>query len=92
MTSISASTFQSTILRFPTQATIAEDSRGGWIRQDSNVGTTYFGFAILGADENDPVWKIRREIIAGDITSVTYADGNLNFDNVWTNRASLNYL
>ena len=91
MSSISANTFQATIPRFPIQVTIAEDSQGGWIRQDSNAGTTYFGFTILGADENNAVWKIRREIVTGNITSVAYADGNLNFDNIWADRAALNY-
>lgn len=52
----------------------------------------YRGEALPGAAEGDPVWRIREITIGGDNDVTTlYADGNANFDNVWTDRASLTY-
>ena len=52
---------------------------------------TYFGSAAVGSSEGSAVWKIKRLSISGAITSVAYADGNINYDNIWANRASLTY-
>lgn len=52
----------------------------------------YFGFAAPGAATSEPVWEIRRFTLGlgGDITC-EWADGDTEFDNVWDDRASLNY-
>ena len=51
---------------------------------------TYVGEAIIGSDESDPVWKVKRiDETSGVI--ILWADGNENFDNVWSNYASLVY-
>lgn len=56
------------------------------------VGTTeYYGFAPVGSSESSAVWQIKRLTVSGAITSITFADGDSNFDNVWDNRASLTY-
>jgi len=52
---------------------------------------TYFGFAAVGASESSAVWKIKRLSVSGSITKLEYADGNINYDNNWSNRASLTY-
>ena len=63
------------------------------VRIDETDGTTaYFGYAAVGSSESSSVWKIKRIHVSGATTSVTYADGNINYDNSWTNRASLTYL
>lgn len=54
-----------------------------------NDSTLYRGEAVPGSLEASPVWRIRKIIISavdGDIEE-KWADGNANFDNVWTDRA-----
>lgn len=72
-------------------AQIAEDATGGWLLKDSSAGTTYYGWTLGSTSQNAAVWKIRREVVSGNVTTVTYADGNANHDNIWANRASLSY-
>jgi hypothetical protein len=61
---------------------------------DANGNMAYLGWARPGADESKAVWKIAiQEFDAeGRMIARKYADGDLHFDNVWTNRAALNYL
>ena len=52
----------------------------------------YLGEAVVGSLTSDSVWKIQR--ITSDTTGslyIEFADGNINYDNVWDNRASLSY-
>ena len=58
---------------------------------DANATTTYFGFAPVGSSESSASWKIKRLTTSGSITKLEYADGNVNYDNNWSNRASLTY-
>lgn len=53
----------------------------------------YVGHAAVGSSEGSPVWRIKRVTITSndDSVSILWADSNANFDNVWTNRASLAY-
>lgn len=52
----------------------------------------YKGEAAVGSLETDPVWRIRKLIIGldGDVTEV-WADGNSNYDNIWTDRLTYTY-
>lgn len=54
----------------------------------------YTGTAPAGSSTASAVWRIKKTTIdsggEGDVT-VTWADGNTNFDNVWDNRLSLTY-
>lgn len=52
----------------------------------------YKGEANAGSLESANVWRIRRiEIgVDGDVTE-TFADGNSNFDNAWTDRLTKVY-
>jgi hypothetical protein len=52
---------------------------------------TYVGEAGDAAVENSSVWRIKKIVCVSDTLTVTWADGNTNFDNNWTNRASLSY-
>ncbi len=59
---------------------------------DEASGTvTYVGKAVTGSSSASAVWQVSKITVSGTVTAVTYADGNLNFDNVWDNRASLTY-
>ena len=40
---------------------------------------------------SNPVWRIKRISTSSGVI-VEWADGNVNFDNVWDDRASLSYL
>lgn len=55
---------------------------------DSDI--IYIGEAANGSATSGSVWKITR-LDLNTLLDVTYADGNLNYDNVWDNRESLSY-
>ena len=59
------------------------------IRVDEGATYTYFGFAATGTLDGAASWKIKRMTNAD--TTVLWADGNNNQDNIWTNRAALAY-
>lgn len=61
------------------------------IIDESVSGTTYIGVAQVASLQASGVWQIKRIIESSGITTITYADGNAEFDNVWNNRASLTY-
>lgn len=62
------------------------------IRLDQDdANTLYIGKADPGSVETDAVWQVRRLTVSGAVTSVLWADGDDEFDNVWQDRASLNY-
>lgn len=58
---------------------------------EASATVSYFGFALVGSSESSSVWKIKRLTVSSNITKVEYADGNINYDNNWSNRASLSY-
>jgi hypothetical protein len=55
-------------------------------------GTTYVGKAPPGSATSAAKWQVSRIVVAGGTTTVTWADGNITYDNVWDDRASLTYL
>lgn len=52
---------------------------------------TYIGLANPGTLAGAATWQIKRINVVGSLTAIEFADGNLNFDNVWNNRAILSY-
>ncbi len=65
----------------------------GWNKKDVNGSTTYLGYSlVINSSTAQAVWRIRKEVTSGNITTATYADGNGAYDNIWDNRASLTYL
>ena len=60
----------------------------------SSTTVNYLGEACFGAATSSAIWRITRLTYSGtdnaDIT-LEYADGNDEFDNIWDNRATLNY-
>lgn len=62
------------------------------IVDEANDTTTYVGYAKPGyADTSQANWKIKRIRISGTETIIEFADSNADFDNVWDDRASLDY-
>lgn len=57
----------------------------------ASATVTYIGEAIVGTLGSAPTWRIQRVTVAGAVTSIEWADGNANADNVWDDRASLSY-
>ena len=57
-----------------------------------DTNTTYVGEAKLEASTADAFWQILKITKSGTETSVLSANGNLRFNNKWTERASLSYL
>lgn len=55
-------------------------------------GTVYFGKAAQGVATSAQAWRIRRVVETAGSESLTHADGNDFYDNVWDNRSSLTYL
>jgi len=57
-------------------------------------GTLYLGSAVAGSSESAPVWQIQQITFpqpGKDDTVILWADGDIKFDNIWTNRLGLSY-
>lgn len=52
---------------------------------------TYIGKADPGSAEGAAVWQIKKIEVIGTETEITWADGDVSFNNIWDNRASLTY-
>lgn len=58
---------------------------------EASASVTYIGKAIIGTLDAGATWQIQKMSVSGSVTSITWADGNQNFDNVWNDRAGLSY-
>ena len=58
------------------------------VRYDQSGG--FIGYAAVGSDPTEPVWQIASLDLTGGVT-MTYADGDSAYDNIWDDRASLAY-
>jgi len=56
----------------------------------STPNMTYVGYAALGSAGSAAVWRIKRIDETTGMT-ITWADSNDSFDNIWNNRTSLTY-
>ena len=56
------------------------------------VSTTlnYVGEAVPGTADGAAAWRIKKIDMTSGVV-LTWADGNTNFDNIWSNRAGLTY-
>lgn len=61
------------------------------IRDESNLSKIYCGYAPLGTPQSSPNWAILKIFSQANILSYQWADGDRNFDNVWADRAILDY-
>lgn len=56
-----------------------------------NSSTTYIGESAITISTAAPFWRIRKILVTGTVSSVLWADGDEDFDNVWDDRVSLSY-
>ena len=62
------------------------------IDYDGSNNPIYIGKAATGTASANTQWQIKRITYSGtNPTNIQWADGNSEFDNSWTNRASLTY-
>lgn len=61
------------------------------IIDEASSNLTYIGLAKLGSDEANAVWQILRIQKTGTVSKFQYADGDMRYNNVWNDRASLTY-
>lgn len=52
---------------------------------------TYYGLASPGTATSSAKWRILRKQVVGNITKYRYANASAEFDQIWDNRASLDY-
>ena len=67
------------------------------IRLDDEGDVSYKGWATPGSSETAAVWRIRKRVLVTDANGNLdyqdlWADGDDNFDNVWTDHLTLNYV
>ena len=55
---------------------------------DSNI--EYYGKAVIGSATSAAVWQIKKIDNTSGV-SITWADSNESFDNIWDSRESLSY-
>lgn len=58
---------------------------------DTTGNTSYIGHALLGSSTSSAVWQILRIQTVGGLTTILFADGELDFTKVWDDRASYSY-
>jgi YD repeat-containing protein len=60
---------------------------------DSNGKLIYQGLAKPGSSKSAAVWQIRKFTYDADqnLTDIQWADGDLEFNNIWDDRATLSY-
>lgn len=61
-------------------------------RVDDLDTTLYVGKAVVASSEAASVWQIKRITFTGPIISTTWAAGSSDFNQSWSNRASLSYI
>lgn len=72
-----------------------EDAESGISIVDTTTtaGVTYFGRAHSGTSRGAAIWQVRKLFSNADgDDEIAWADGDVEFDNVWADRASLNYV
>jgi hypothetical protein len=61
------------------------------ILEEISSSLSYLGEAVPGTLDSDALWRISKiETISG-VTTVSFADGDASFDNIWDDRATLTY-
>jgi len=59
---------------------------------DSDNQLQYLGLALGGTATSVNRWQIREfSYVASNLVSILLADGDLEFDNIWDDRATLSY-
>ena len=75
----------------PVQMTF-EESLPAPLIDDPVVGVTYKGYSEkIGVRTNEEKWLIMRTTTIGTEIITEYAEGSVNFDKVWDDRATYDY-
>ncbi|MDP3558106.1 MAG: hypothetical protein Q8T03_12105 [Bacteroidota bacterium] len=61
------------------------------ITDKSGANVVYNGYAQPGTLKTAPLWSIEKITSSKGIELHTWADGDMNFDNIWNNRETLVY-
>lgn len=61
------------------------------LQVDSVGTTTYLGYANAGTLTSGATWAVKKIVETGNDVSITWADGNKTFDNIWNDRLILTY-
>lgn len=91
--SLNTDNLQVTVDMTATNALIQEiiDEKALAVRVDEVSSTLmYIGEAAAGTLASASAWRIKKVDQTSGVV-ITWADGDANFNNVWTNRASLTY-
>jgi hypothetical protein len=56
-----------------------------------SASVTYIGKARIGTATSAASWQIQKLGVSGTVTTITWADGDASFNNVWDDRAGLSY-
>jgi len=62
------------------------------LQVDSVGTTTYLGYADSGTITSGSTWAIKKIVETGNDVSITWADGDKSFDNIWDDRLMLTYV
>lgn len=60
------------------------------VDETSTPNVTYLGEARVGTGEGEARWKIQKIDETTNVT-ITFADGDEKYDNIWTDRTSITY-
>lgn len=60
--------------------------------EDLSLTSFYVGHATNNATTSEPFWQIKKVIETGDVINFYFADGTENYDKIWDNRSSYNYI
>lgn len=71
---------------------LQEDASNFTTKIDSaDAATTYIGKALLGTVTSDNKWQIKKISVDENVTTISFANGDDDFNQIWDNRASLTY-
>lgn len=73
----------------PVSGSVTATSSAYTLRYDEGATYTYVGEAEAGSAEGSAVWRIKRLTNADN--TILWADGNTNFDNIWTGHSGLSF-
>lgn len=59
---------------------------------EADASTTYVGEAEIKTQTSTAEWRIKKISVSGNVTTISWADGDSNFNNIWDDRATLTYL
>lgn len=58
---------------------------------EPDANTTYIGKAKFGASTADDDWSIKKIVVSGTVTTISWADGTDKDVKVWDNRTGYTY-